>query len=771
MGDDWKRQSSHWGAFEARVEPGGELRVRPHAADVDPPAMLRNLEDSVSHPARVRRPAVRRGWLENGPGPAPRGTEEFVEVSEAEVVELLAAEVARVYREHGPHAVYGGSYGWASAGRFHHAQSQAHRFLNLAGGYVRSVNTYSLAAAEVTIPHVLGPGLSIGQLGSEWSTIAERTELIVSFGGMPLKNAAVTPGGVSNHTVASALDRFTARGGELVLLSPQLHEHPQTVDARWMPIAPGTDVAVMLAMVHTLLSEGLVDTALTNRLCTGWDEFAEYVRSGRDGEAFDAEWAAAGSGIASEDIAALARGLVERHSIVNVSWSLQRAPHGEQAVWAGIALAVAAGGIGLPGRGFSLGLGSMAEVGAERLGLGVPRFDQGENPIDVAIPVARVSDLLLHPGERLDYNGQQILLPDIKLVYWAGGNPFHHHQDLSRLRRAFARPDTVVVNEPFWTATAKHADIVLPTTLTVERDDIGASRIDPRIIAMRRVCPPLEGARDDYSWFADLSRALGFEERFTEGRSAVEWLRHMYDGWRRDEHIAGTTPSFDEFWASGEILLTGRDETANDLERFRADPEGHRLRTPSGRIEIASATVRSFGYPDAPGHPAWFEPEPASADTPLCLLADQPARRLHSQLDMGSHSQDGKRHGREQVRMHPADADERGIEDGDLVLIRSGQGECIAAAALTDALRRGVVQLSTGAWYAPEDLGTGRERCLHGNVNVLTRDIGTSRLAQGCAGARVMVQIERIAEPLATVDPHRPPAFARRIEEQTETTT
>ena len=78
--------------------------------------------------------------------------------------------------------------------------------------------------------------------------------------------------------------------------------------------------------------------------------------------------------------------------------------------------------------------------------------------------------MLLHPGAGYDYDGQRRRYPDVKLVYWCGGNPFHHHQDLARLREAFARPQTVVVHDPFWTATARHADIVLPV------DDVGRAR-------------------------------------------------------------------------------------------------------------------------------------------------------------------------------------------------------------------------------------------------------------------------------------------------------
>ena len=150
--------STHWGSFRGVLTADG-LQVRPRPEDPDPSPLLGNVPSAVGHPARVRRPAVRRGWWDDGPGPDDRrGRDGFVEVGWDEVLDRLAGELARVRDRHGAAAVYGGSYGWASAGRFHHAQSQVHRFLSLTlGGYVRSVGTYSGAAAETVLRHVLGP--------------------------------------------------------------------------------------------------------------------------------------------------------------------------------------------------------------------------------------------------------------------------------------------------------------------------------------------------------------------------------------------------------------------------------------------------------------------------------------------------------------------------------------------------------------------------------------------------------------------------------------
>ncbi len=187
--------------------------------------------------------------------------------------------------------------------------------------------------------------------------------------------------------------------------------------------------------------------------------------------------------------------------------------------------------------------------------------------------------------------------------------------------------------------------------------------------------------------------------------------------------------------------------------------------TPSGKIEIASATIAGFGYDDCPGHPAWLPPadDAGSAEAvrfPLQLVANQPATRLHSQLDFGATSVASKIQGREPVRIHPQDAAARGIADGDIVRLYNERGACLAGAVLSEALRPGVVQLATGAWYDPADPAAATPFCVHGNPNVLTRDAGTSRLAQGCIGQLARVEIERFAGVLPPVSAFDPPPGA-----------
>jgi biotin/methionine sulfoxide reductase len=747
--------------------------VLPHPADPDPSPLLGNLAGALRHGTRVRRPAVRRGWLEHGPGPTDRrGREPFVELDWDEALDLLTGELLRVRAEHGNEAVFGGSYGWASAGRFHHAQSQLHRFLNGYGGFTTSRGSYSLGTSAVLLPHLVGDADTVLRSGSSWPTIIENTELIVAFGGIPAKNVFVTPGGVTRHVTPGALAALAEHGVQVALISPLQADLPDTLGRTWYPIAPATDTALILGLAHTLLAEGLHDRAFLDRCTVGFEVFERYLDGRADGVAKDAAWAAAICGIEAERIRELARRMARSRTLVTVTWSLQRIEHGEQPVWAGLNLAALLGQIGLPGGGFGHGYGSMGDVGDYGPNVRTPYLPQGTNPVRTFIPVARIADMLLNPGAEYDYDGARHTYPDIRLVYWAGGNPFHHHQDLGRLRTAFGHPDTVVVHEPYWTASARHADFVLPCTTTLEREDFGSGRRDTHLIAMHRAVDPVGEARDDYAILAELAARLGFAESFTEGRSARQWLEHLYSGWRERLLAEGhKVPGFAQFWQSGQYELPPGPRRWTLFERFRADPDGAPLATPSGRIELASETVRGFGYPDCPGHPVWLEPRdwlgsPDAARFPLLLIANQPSTRLHSQLDVGAVSRAAKVAGREAVRLNPGDAAERGIADGDVVRIFNDRGACLAGAVLADGIRPGVVQLPTGAWFDPYDGPEGSVEspvlCVHGNPNVLTADVPSSRLSQGCTGQHALVQVERYGGDPPPVTVTAPPVLLRK---------
>ena len=193
--------SSHWGTYRARVSNGRVQELLSFEYDQDPSPIASGIIDIQDGPSRIKAPAVRQSWLEHGPGSKTdrRGVDPFVEVSWSEAEKLVAGELNRVRNEYGNSAIYAGSYGWSSAGRFHHAQSQLHRFLNCIGGYTKSKFTYSFAAAETMVPHILGSYREFLDTCTSWESILENTELFVCFGGIPLKNGQISQGGVGSH--------------------------------------------------------------------------------------------------------------------------------------------------------------------------------------------------------------------------------------------------------------------------------------------------------------------------------------------------------------------------------------------------------------------------------------------------------------------------------------------------------------------------------------------------------------------------------------------
>ncbi len=191
MSDDRGRvTSAHWGAARVFTEDGRIVRADPFEEDPDPSSIARILPQAVHHADRVARPSVRRGWL-RGDRARGAGRDDFVERPWDEALDIAAEEIGRIRRVHGNGAIYGGSYGWSSAGRFHHAQGQLHRFLNCIGGYVAHQGTYSLSAMEIMLPHIFGLGeIAFRHCTQErWSEIVAHTETLVAFGGINTKNA------------------------------------------------------------------------------------------------------------------------------------------------------------------------------------------------------------------------------------------------------------------------------------------------------------------------------------------------------------------------------------------------------------------------------------------------------------------------------------------------------------------------------------------------------------------------------------------------------
>jgi biotin/methionine sulfoxide reductase len=686
-----------------------------------------------------------------------------VEVDWETVLDLLAGELQRVRSKHGNKAIFAGSYGWGSAGRFHHPQSQLKRFLNTVGGFVRSEGNYSYNAALVLMPHIVGNFRDHVKEATRFSQIAEHGELMVMFGGIPLRNTQVSDGGFARHRIGAALRDCADKGVRFVNISPLRGDADGALKAEWISPRPGTDVAMMMGLAHTVLSEGLHDRAFLDRYTVGFDRIAAYLTGEADGVAKTADWAEMQCGVAADRIRKLAREMATKRTMICCAAGLQRADWGEQPLWMTVTLAAMLGQIGLPGGGYTIGYGVNGTVGVMDRLLRPGALPQGQNAVDDFIPVAMSAEMLLNPGGPYAYNGQTRSFPEIRMVWWAGGNPFHHHQDLNRLHEAFQRPETVVVNEMNWTATARHADIVLPVAAPEERNDFVVGKQENCLIPSPALVEPAGAARTEYDIYCDLAEKLGVRDAFCGGRTEEDWLRSMWS--QTVQSAAGhgiDLPDWETFLAGDLIEIPDPAPDRVFLSEFRADPDTCPLPTPSGRIELFSDVIAGFGYDDCPGHPVWMPPRGISDGSfnrfPLALVSGQPATRLHSQLDNGDYSRSHKIKGREPVLIHPKDAEARGIVDGDLVELSNALGRCLAGARITDEVAQGVVFLWTGAWYDPDhDHPDHRDR--HGNPNVLTHDLRTSRLSQGPASHSAFVEIARYEGPPCDVMAHEPPEF------------
>ncbi|MEM7206927.1 MAG: molybdopterin-dependent oxidoreductase [Pseudomonadota bacterium] len=749
----------HWGSGIAVVENGRLKGVNPHPIDPDPSRINENIVDGIYGKSRVLKPAVRKSYLEAGLGAKThaRGSEPFVEVSWDTALDLVAAELQRVRTHFGNRSIFGGSYGWASAGRFHHAQSQLKRFLNATGGFIRSWGNYSYHAALVLMPHIVGNFRDHVRQATRWRSVAKNGELVIMFGGAPMRNVQISGGGIARHRLHDELKACADAGVRFVNFSPYAKDAPQMLGAQWVPLRPGTDTAVMMGLAHTLLVNEKHNQDFLRLYTSGFGRVAAYLLGDADGKPKDADWASAISGVDANVLRELAMEMSEKRTMISTAASLQRAKYGEQPLWMTVTLAALLGQIGLPGGGYGIAYGADASIGAVDRPIHWPAFPIGDYPLDEYIPVACIADMLLNPGEPYDFNGRQCTYPDIRLVWWAGGNPFHHHQDLNKLRRAFARPDTIIVNEIAWTGTARHADIVLPATSPLERSDFGAGNQDNALIPMPQAIEPVGEARDEYDVYCALENRLNLGKAFSMGRSKQQWLESM---WREMTDLASeqdfNLPEFSSFMAGDIVELPDPAPEAVFLQEFRDDPERNPLTTPSGKIELWSEVIESFEYTDCPGHACWlFDDEHfADNDYPLHLLSGQPETRLHSQLDAGAFSTSRKIKGREPVLINVEDAAARGICENDIVVVHNNKGSCLAGAKLTSSIAPGSVFLWTGAWYDP-DFSTADHRDRHGNPNVLTDDCRTSRLSQGPA-VQAKVEIEKFTgdpPPVRAFDP------------------
>ncbi|MBB5046582.1 trimethylamine-N-oxide reductase (cytochrome c) [Rhodopseudomonas rhenobacensis] len=772
---------SHWGAFYAKVDNGRFTSLRPWEKDFHPNAALDGVQDVVYSSSRIRYPMVRRAYLEKGikADRDSRGDGDFVRVSWDKALDLVAGELKRLEEQEGPWAVYAGSYGWRSSGEIGNPQIMLTRLMNLNGGAVYSSSNYSKAALEGIMPYVVG---SIDAAGPQttYQSVIENTKTIVFWGADPFKTNQIAFA-LPDHEEYKWFEDMKKAGIKAIFINPINVEASKYLNAEWLAIRPHSDVALAIAICHVLLTEKLYDKEFIANCTFGFDKFSDYLLGkGWDKVEKTPEWAAALTEIPADVIRRLAHQFVENRTMLVSGWSCQRQHHGEQWPWAFVTLASMIGQVGLPGGGFCqnyhlYSLGSPATM-APALAPGMSGGTRKANkpwPKEKgaqSIPVARVVDMLEKPGQTYEHNGEKKIYPDVKLTYWVGGNPFHHHQDRNRMRKAWRKFETVIVQDFQWTASARFADIVLPATTTTERDDIEMVGANSKraYIAMKKVVEPLFESKSDYAIFTALAERLGLGQEFTEGKSELDMVRDVYAAAKKtaDAKKTVTLPAFEEFWEKGiiEFETPAKNQRWVKYADFREDPIENMLPTGTGKIELYSKPIEKMGYDDCPPHASWLEPlewlGQKDKAYPLHMNSNHPLHRMHSQLNGTRVRKIYEVADREPCMINTKDAAARGIKNGDVVRVFNGRGQCLAGAVVSDDIRPSVVQLQEGAWYDPVDIKDANTLCKHGDVNVLTPDIGSSRLAQATSAHTCLVDVEKYTGPLPKVTVFDAPANA-----------
>ena len=711
--------------------------------DGAPNRLLEAMPDRLYNRARIHAPMVRADFLKNREKSdhAGRGRGDFVEVSWDDALKLVADEIQRVKQRYGNIALHRGKSSWATNhAHLYRTEPMLIRFFSGYGGCSGFYGSYSAGAIEQILPAVAWGNYSSAP---DWPGVKANARQIILWGANPLVCTRILS---ARYATAQWL---SLKGGpiELVSIDPMRNETARGLDSRWVPVVPNTDVALALGMMHTLQAEKLHDQKFLADYTSGFPQFLQYLTGEADGVAKTPAWAAAICGVPAETIQELARSMAAKRTLIVSGWSMQRAHHGEQPPWALVTLAAMLGQIGLPGGGLTFGM-HYADGGYPTPQMPVmPGLPAGNNPITYAHPIACIADALLNPGKTIQAKGKEITYPDIRLVYTSGGNQYTHHQDTNRLIQAFRHPDTVIVQDPWWTPSARFADIVLPAASDLERNDLGQVR--NLILASRQVVAPQFKSRTDYDIFTELSDRLGFKDKFTEGRDEMAWLKQFYDQTRAASK-AMAMPEFDAFWAGEGILEFPEGKgTSVLLADYRADPLLNPLGTATGKIEIVSSYVAKMNYDDCPGHPTWLEPvewlgAKKAEQFPLHMLSAHQLYRLHSQMDNTLARQWYKVADREPVLINSADAKARGIAAGDVVRVFNARGQTLAGAVVSEDIRPGVICLHEGSWYDPQKPGELGTLDKQGDANVVTLDQPlSSRFAQATIANTTLVQVEK----------------------------
>lgn len=703
----------------------------------------RSMRERLYCPDRLKFPMKRVG---------KRGEGKFVRISWEEAVDTIAKEWTRIRDTYGNDAIY---WQYCSGQQSLVSSRRAwQRLMNLMGGFLKYYGSYSNAQGAASFPLTYG-----GRPSSLPSEIAN-AELYVLFGNNP--SVTRPSGGGKGFQIDAAFAKHKPR---MIVIDPCFTDTCTSRADQWVPIRPGTDAALVGALAYEFITKNWVDQAFLDTYCVGYDEktlpasapkgsdYKSYILGkGPDKTAKTPQWASKITGIPADVITDLARQMATTKPLfVSQGWGPQRQANGEETCRAIAMVPILLGQVGLSG----------TSTGAHEGNTSFPAvyLPVGKNPVKATIPVYLWTDAILRGKEMTRQTdalkGVEKLTADIKMIVNSGGNTMiNQHGDCNwtdKVLQDTKKCEFIVVCDNMMTPSCRYADILLPDTLGPETDDMacqGGSHGDvAAMLAIQKAVEPQFEQKTSWEICRLIAAKLGLEEKFTEGKTQMEWVRWCYEETRKK---VPELPAFEAFWKAGVAKVWNYRKDPIALEAFRKDPEKNKLKTPSGKIEIYSERLakETADWKLADGDvispiPVFWRSWDMPGDTlakkyPLQCFGFHGHGRIHSTF----HNLPKLRYMHpDMVVMNPVEADARGVKDGDKVMVFNDRGRLMLPARVTPRIMPGVITIPQGAWFDPKVID-GKRVDVGGYINTLTAH-RPSPYAKGNAQHNILVEVRK----------------------------